>query len=78
MIDLAVDGQAALLAQVVDFLAAEGVLVLFVVLGGHFPGEVEPILRQTNPTFWMLSLIWLSTSNKCLTLPAFSIRIKEP
>ena len=59
--DLFLYCEAAVLAEAINFLAAERIPVLFVVFGCNFPGKVESVLRGEVGTFWMESLTWLST-----------------
>lgn len=75
--DFLLDGEAAVLAEAIDFLAAERVPILLVMLGCDFPGKVESVLRGGVSTFWMESLTWLSTSKRCLPALGRSILTRK-
>ena len=75
--DLLLDGEAAVLAEAIDFLAVERIPILLVVLGCDFPGKVESVLRGGVGTFWMESLTWLSTSKRCLPALGRSILTRK-
>ena len=75
--DLLFDGEAAVLAEAIDFLAAERIPILLVVLGCDFPGKVESVLHGGVGTFWMESFTWLNTSKRCLPALGRSILTRK-